>query len=948
MKPISTIVAASAWTLLTITPLAAAVQTALPPAALPPHPLSPTAAAIPLPHEPYNTADYTLAFHVFLNDHQVADACGIAVAAVRARPHSQLWRRRLARTALWLGHERLALRELSYLALHGDKAALKPAIALASTLSAFTRLTALLALKLRMAPNHHLIIAMSGIYQLQGHPRHAIALLDWALRTRPRRRYLWEIAVLYHTLGEDRREMVTLKRYEHRYGPSARDLLAQASLLYLGGHTGAAYHLLYQNRHRIADQNFAYWHTLGALAWLYQNFPVAEQAGNILYREGLATRADLVHLVLLSKERHPRTAFVMAETGLRHYRRPFFFFAMLSIAEQQGSRRLLIKTFAAVTPAERQILMANPYYWTGYARYCALKGDNNRAERAYRAALTKFPDDDAVMASYLWFLVDTGHARELAHVLPRWAPWVDQDRTLWTPYGLSYLALNNPRLARPYFFALLRRAPGDPSLLLACADTLQKEGRRGEATQLERRAWDIIARHPHLQAARNALRERARLAYDLAIAPQTVPLMQALATQPQSDGRGAILSYALTHSAYPLAKLWLLTYPAHERQPPWARLAVALAYHDATAIADLLATDRDVLPRSDRVTAARRVGELPRAQTLAFNSLSESREDWPLVRQNRQLLLVGADEIGGRFQILHSSGFAAVMSRVQVRHFLTAGFAIGVEANDNSQRVTDPSLIAMVPANDRSAQVTLATHQTSGHYAVSIGERTALAHFLYGKIDYATRLSADTSVHVIGRLQERAYDLPSLYIAGTRSGLTVRTESAWTPRDSTTTRLAYRRLAAQGGGFLADGEIGALDYAHKFRLDYPDFTVGSGVEVARYQGTTTVPQQLQPLVPNGENGIGFFVPQSFVQGSVDFRFGARYLRHYAPDMRPFADLDVFDNNVTGAGYDLTVGMALPVFGPDHLAFYYYRGQGGVGINNRTQYLGVRYTYLFKP
>ncbi len=942
MKRIDTVVAAGAWLLLTTAPVAAATQAALPP-------MSPLAAAvIPRPHELYNTADYTLAFHVFLNDHKVADACGIAVAAVRARPHNLLWRRRLARTALWLGHQRLALRELSYLALHGDAAALKPSIALASGLSAFTRLTTLLALKLRTAPNRHLIIAMSGIYQLQGHPRRAIALLQWALRTRPRRRYLWEIAVLYQTLGENRREMAVLKRYERRYGPSARDLLAQASLLYLAGHTGAAYHLLYRYRHDIAGHNFAYWHTLGALAWLYQNFPVARQASGILYQEGLATRADLVHLVLLSKRRHPRTAFVMAETGLRRYKRPFFFFAMLSIAEQQGSRRLLIKTFATVTPAERRILMANPYYWTGYARYFALQGENARAERAYRAALTKFPDDDAIMASYLWFLVDTGHARELARVLPRWAPWVDHDRTLWTPYGLSYLALNNPRLARPYFFALLRRAPGDPSLLLACADTLRKEGRTGEAIQLERRAWNIIATHPRLQAARNVLRERARLAYDLAIAPRTVPLMQALGTHSQSGGRSAILSYALTHSAYPLARLWLLTYPAHDHHPPWARLTVALAYHNATAIAHLLATDSDVLPRTDRVTAARRIGEQSRAQSMAFNSLSESREDWPLVRQDRRLLLAGADNIAGRFQVLRSSGFAAIMSRVRSRYFLTADFMIAVEANNNSQRVTDPSLIAMVPASDRSTQVTLATQQTSGHYALNIGERTALTHFLYGEIAYGTRLSADTRMQVTGRWNERAYDLPSLYIGGTRSGFTVRTESAWTPRDATSARLAYRRLAAQGGGFLADGEIGALDYAHKIDLDYPDFTIGGGVEVTRYQGTTILPPQLLPLVPNGESGLGFFVPQSFVQGSLDFRFGTRYLRHYAPDLRPFADLDVFENSVTHAGYDLTVGVALPVFGPDHLAFYYYRGQGGVGINNRTQYVGMRYTYLFKP
>lgn len=903
---------------------------------------------IPTPHEPYNKADYTLAYRVFLNDHKVADACGIALAAVHARPHNLRWRKRLARTATWINDQHLALRELSYLSLHGDTAALKPAIALASGLSAFTRLETLLALKLHTARNYHLIIAMSGIYQLQGYPRKAIALLKWARRTgRPHKRYLWEIAVLYQSIGENQKEMRVLKRYEQLYGPSAKDLLAQASLLYLAGHTGAAYHLLYQHRHNIPHNDFAYWHTLGSLAWLYQNFSAAQSASMILYREHLATRADLVHLILLNAETHPRTAFVMADMGLRRYQRPFFFFAMLSIAEKQDSQRLLLKTFLDVTPAERTILVANPYYWTGYARYLALVGEDTEAEKAYRAALTRFPDDDAIMASYLWFLIDTGHANELARVLPRWIPWADRDRTLWVPYGLSYLTLNEPRLALPYFLALLRSHPNNPSFLLACADTLRKEGRNGEAAQLEQHAWHVLASHSLLLATHNSLEERARLTMNLDTAPQTIPLLRALGTNTKAGARGIILSYALTHSADPLARLWLLGYPDHTHRPPWAQMTVALADNNAALVTHLLATDRDVLPRSDRITAARRIGDWPLAQTLAFESLSNSREDWAIARQDRSLLLAQADSIGGRFQYLLSSGFAAVMNRVQARHFLSSGFSLDVQANDNIQRVTNSTLIAYVPPTDRSAQMTLATIRSSGSYALTVGERTALTDFGYGKINYETDLSNDTHMYVIGRWQERAYDLPSLYIAGTQSGVSVHSDTAWSPRDSTAARLAYRRLAAQGGGFLANGEIGAIDYAHKLRLDYPDFTIGGGVEVAEYQGTNTLPSQLSPIIPAG-NDVNFFIPQSFIQGDIDFRFGERYLRHYAPDFRPFADINVFDNTVTHAGYDLTVGIAMPVFGPDHLAFYYYRGQGGVGINNRTQYIGARYTYLFKP
>lgn len=908
---------------------------------------------LPLPAEAFNSQDYTLSYRVFLNAHKVRRAAGVALKAVHSEPHSLLWRKRLAQTALWLGRERLALREMSYLALHGQTVYQKPAFALASSLSAFTRLTELLQLSLRKHPNApKLVLEMSSLFQIQGHPHQAIAWLTEAMKRSAHRRYLWEIIVLENSLGAEQKEWVALRAYSHRYGASGHVLMTEASLLYRSGHTGQAFHLLLRHRHQIASSDTAYYHTLGALAWIHQDFPVALQSARTLYGQGAATSTDLTHMILLEKKRHPRTSYLMAAVGFRRYHKPFFFFAMLGIAERLHSRSLLLKTFRILTAKERTQIATNPYYWTGYARYLTLQGEYARAERTYRVALRRFTDNTTIMESYLWFLVATGKAPQLASDLPRWAPIVNTEPALWLPYALSFLALNNPRLALPYLQALVRRRPQDLALLLPYADALAKDGHRGLATSVRRRAFSIILGQkvaPSKSHLHRALRRRADLEQALTTAPLTLPLVEDIAATARTTAdRDTVLGYALSHNDFALAYLTLKSYKAHSHGPPWAREATALADHNGMTINALLAHHSLTLPRSDRVTAAERIGEPERAASLAFASLNVSRFDWALARQDRRLLLDQSDRVAGRVEYLKDAGFSNTIGTVSVRHFVTPTVMIKARTRLALQTQTDPTLIGTIPRIDRSGRFTLGISRSSGLYDLTMGERSAVTHFPYGQASWQGALWPHSHQKLQLSYHVRAYDLPSLYIGGTKSGVSLRDTETLTERDSLATRMSYRNFEAQGGGALGTGSVAALNYDHKLRLAYPDITVGGGLSAAHYQGANTLPTQLTPLLPIGTSGIGFFVPQSYVQAGVDLHFGEGYERHYAPDLRPFLDLDLFENSVTHAGYDLTIGIATPLFGLDHLAVYYSRGQGGAGVVNLMQYVGVRYAYNFKP
>ncbi|MDE2089631.1 MAG: hypothetical protein KGJ12_06395, partial [Gammaproteobacteria bacterium] len=132
----------------------------------------------PMPSIPYNAQTYDLTYRSFLAAGNVNAACGVALAAVKQRPHDAQWRRRLAKTAQWSHRPHLALIQLFYLATHGYRENLDPAIRLASGLHDHARLLPLLELKLQEQPDSRALWAqVIGIYQELGDPHRAIALL---------------------------------------------------------------------------------------------------------------------------------------------------------------------------------------------------------------------------------------------------------------------------------------------------------------------------------------------------------------------------------------------------------------------------------------------------------------------------------------------------------------------------------------------------------------------------------------------------------------------------------------------------------------------------------------------------------------------------------------------------------------------------------------------------
>jgi len=90
----------------------------------------------------------------------------------------------------------------------------------------------------------------------------------------------------------------------------------------------------------------------------------------------------------------------------------------------------------------------------------------------------------------------------------------------------------------------------------------------------------------------------------------------------------------------------------------------------------------------------------------------------------------------------------------------------------------------------------------------------------------------------------------------------------------------------------------------------------------------------------------FFLPESFNNIGLFTGFGTYYQTNYTRALRPFLDVGVIHNSVTGNGYSALAGATASLFGADKLTLYGSMGRGRTGTSDITREIGVKYMYLF--
>jgi polysaccharide biosynthesis protein PelB len=920
-----------------------------------PCPAAAAARASALQAQALREQDRDLAWRAFAGAGKVEDAYTLAQGAVKAHPQSRLWLSRLAAAARWSNHPRDALAALCRLALDlHEVSQLQPALDLAIGLGDDGHAIALLRELVRLdraTPAQQQML--SGLYEDNGEPLEAIGELQREFARHPAPKLLWEQAVIYRTMGDPERELATLRRYEKLFGPGPQVMLAIATTDYVQGKLPQALAALLAARSRARATDTTYWQTLSGLAWLLGQYRLAAQAAQVLIDTNKADAPIYQRVVYAEQYRHPQMAFRIAERGWRQTHAPALFLSMLGVASAlHPPTPWLTRAFALLEPSQAAAFADEPFYWTSLAALRAAERRNRAALAAYRHALDLRPSDDGLLAGYLWLLIDSGDLTSMAANLPWLSGRARSAPELWAPLAAAYQALGQPERALVWMQAQWSTRKNDPLWLIDYADTLEQVERPEAAWQLRRRAYALLARGaaPGGKQAERQLLALGRLASSLAPGDPARGLIDRLAREPDSsEARLTVLAWMLSARAYPLARWWSIR--AFLRQPPpdWAQLAQAEAAHDGPAIARLLARRRARLSDRERLAAATALGWNTLAVTLAYRRLESEPHDAPLQRQFEELALPAADALEAAASTRQWSGLLSEDVSVQASPWLSSLDRLDIRLDTRRQRIVDRTQLAFAPSLSRAAVLAWQHASALGNLTLDLGAGRDVAAWSREGIGWQRRWSSLLETTLSATAGDRPLDTAALSIAGLEDHIDARVSARLTARNAVQLELGASWLRAQGGGALGSAQRFSLAGDYQPWLSPPELALQVSVSGAHYERANRVPAQLLPLVPAGQRPTAaYFVPDSFVQACGGGRFDLQYRTAYTPRFRPYAAADLCANSVSGRGYDLTAGIAAPLFDADHLSLSFDL-QSNVGTHSgRTTEAQLRYRHYFTP
>ena len=907
------------------------------------------------PLRPYAAADWNLAWRAFLGGQDLHAAYALARTAIKARPDSVLWHRRLALVAEQSGHPDTALDAYDWLVMRADLTQyLDKALNLANALNDAQRGAPLMLLALRTRPysEQRWLATISELLKLGDYPR-ALRQLRDADQRHPRRFFLWEQAVLYNELSEPGRQLEIFETYRERYGSEPRVMLRIATLKYLRGDIQGAYKALLQARPIAGPEDTAYWRTLSELAYLLEDYRIAGQAIQVLYDRHTANADDYKRLYLIHLHTDAHRAFIVAETGWRLTHDTALFLDMLSAASVIGRPAWLGRAFATLGPGDTERFANNRFYWTGLATWRASQGRIDLAQRAYARVIALNPGDDALWARDLWLLIDAHDRGALAALLPRLAERADTRPALWSPLAAGYVLLGEPQHALKYLDAEWTQRQQNPAWLVNYADTLEQAGQPQLANQQRQIAFARLAATlltPHNEATIRRKRLLTGLASHLLPGDPAHRWIQRLAQHPQNEQtRVQILAWSLNQSDGALARLWRWRTFIKTPPPAWAQLSLALGENNASTAARLLETRLSALPKRDASTAAESLGWAPLATTLAFQGM-RSEPDEPQWRQRFQTLAIPrSDALGANTRFTQANGLRQSGLGLNARHWLAPGIILDARIEQAAQSVDDSGQLGVVPTTARAGSLRLTRTLPRGSASFSLGGGRNVADYARAgadwRHDWNGRLSSTLSA-AFGATPKASIPLQ---IGGLEDRIDLGGRYVLTARDTLEGRLRLGAYRAQGGGRLGSTSAFILDYTHQFRLSPRDYRLTTTFSGSNYTHAAQLPAQLARLVPTSTTpDTSFFIPRSYLQTCIGGGFNNRFQTDYTPRLRAFFNGGMCANSNFGPGYQAVAGLAFPLDGPDHLAISLQLGTNLGATGSTTRTFIISYRYYFTP
>ena len=408
------------------------------------------------------------------------------------------------------------------------------------------------------------------------------------------------------------------------------------------------------------------------------------------------------------------------------------------------------------------------------------------------------------------------------------------------------------------------------------------------------------------------------------------------------------LGWALNNDAQELARAWLLTrYADNLARPLWGQLAVALAGADHDTLARLLDDIPDWLPMYDRVEAALRVGRPALAQTLAFEQLDHLQHDEELHLRFTNMATLDPARVAAALTSVRQAPLSIVQTRAEASADLSPRLKLGLTLTVNRQSSLDQSALINVPQTDASVAAFVRYRDERGTLTLTAAQRSAVREIYALRLDYELAIAPRLRLAGSAGVGQTAVELAILRVGGVKSTFDNTLTWAISSREYLRAGLAWNRYFSQSGADLGRGTLYNLEAGHRVRIEYPDFNLRAFLTRANFSANLTDDALLAGLRPAALNtGSDTYLSSSYTQWGLAAGWGQSLQQRYTRALRPFFDVSLFHNSLTGSGRGVRMGLAGSLAGSDHAVVYFSQFTGTPGAPQGLREFGLTYQWLY--
>ncbi len=915
---------------------------------------------------PFDDARYLLAFEVFLANKNQTAARQVAAEAVRRAPRDPQWRKRYAQVSEWDGQAHLALQQwLAYAEMTEADDGWAAVKRLAAPLFDHEIELKLLARERKQRPQDlKLISATVELHERLGTPDKAVEFLREILREQPRRELFMLLAELAHRMGRDELALETYDALIARFGQDADVAIKQAVIAYSIRQVERAWRFIERAKDVAHRAHVEYWRMYASLAELTAKFDAATHGFRVLAGRPDAEAKDFEGLISVLQGRFPLEAGRVALIGYERFGRLDWLMIALQLNSEQRNWTGFRNALGLVRDADWAKLRAD-------ARFLVLRAGFYQATGAERLALSDLlqafdlsPRDQSVRQSLLWALLSMRRVDVLRNVVVRWHKDAEANRELWAPFAAAYMLMNEPKKALRYYTKLVGTGASrsnDYLLLVSFAGALEQAGDVERAWRVRRHVWTQLRDPETLKQVRDPARLRdlkrttAQLAMSFAPGDAASKLIGELlythgATEAGIDPalKELALSWLLSAEAHDAAGAWYLRQyardlAANRDRPYWAMLSIALANDDRPAVAKLLDEQADLLPLGDRVEAAARLGRTAQTFALAREWLERYPDNSDAHERFTSLAMTDAEQLVAEIKRTQIGALRSTDTALRGRLELN-GVKLGLGIDRRQQASRDVDTLVGVPGVDQTFEASAQIERPLGKLGLSLTRRDALAPHTGARLEW-TRQRERWSGQLSAGLRQRANESMLLRLGGMKDSVEGNISYRFTKYDSMNAMLRFDRFASQNRVRLGSGRVESLEFAHAFRLEYPDARVRVFASRNQFGKTGTTDPAFARFSPDGSvPDSDAVIPRRYILRGVGVSLGLAQEGNYTRAIRPFADYSVTKNSAFGHGQSLRIGAAGNVFGRDQLSIYFNYSRGARGTRDVTREIAVRYAW----